>query len=76
MQIGFIDFSKEERNKVLATLKLLGTQTRSIVSEATVACYLRRNLFSFISEFKGLSISQLIKAKQVDPIFYEDLLAS
>ena len=27
MQIGFIDFSKEERNKILATLKLLGTQT-------------------------------------------------
>ena len=27
MQIGFIDFSKEERNKVLATLKLLSTQT-------------------------------------------------
>ncbi len=26
MQIGFIDFSKDERNKVLATLKLLGTQ--------------------------------------------------
>lgn len=27
MQIGFIDFSKEERDKILATLKLLGTQT-------------------------------------------------
>jgi len=27
MQIGFVDFSKEERNRVLATLKLLGTQT-------------------------------------------------
>jgi len=27
MQIGFIDFSKEERNKVLATLRLLGSQT-------------------------------------------------
>jgi len=27
MQIGWVDFSKEERNKVLATLKLLGTQT-------------------------------------------------
>ncbi|MDY0292912.1 MAG: DUF6361 family protein [Desulfuromonadaceae bacterium] len=27
MQIGFIDFSKEDRNKILATLKLLGTQT-------------------------------------------------
>lgn len=27
MQIGFIDFSKDERNKILATLKLLGTQT-------------------------------------------------
>ena len=27
MQLGWIDFSKEERNKVLATLKLLGTQT-------------------------------------------------
>ncbi len=27
MQIGFVDFSKEERNKVLATLKLLSTQT-------------------------------------------------
>lgn len=26
MQIGFIDFSKDERNKVLATLRLLGTQ--------------------------------------------------
>ncbi|MTK09599.1 MAG: hypothetical protein F8N38_21235 [Hungatella sp.] len=27
MQIGFIDFSKEERNKILATLKLIGEQT-------------------------------------------------
>ena len=27
MQIGFIDFSKDERNKILATLKLLGAQT-------------------------------------------------
>jgi len=27
MQLGWIDFSQEERNKVLATLKLLGTQT-------------------------------------------------
>lgn len=27
MQIGFIDFSTEERNKVLATLKMLGTPT-------------------------------------------------
>ncbi len=26
MQIGFIDFSREERNKVLATLRMLGTQ--------------------------------------------------
>lgn len=27
MQIGFIDFSKEERSKILSTLKLLGEQT-------------------------------------------------
>lgn len=27
MQIGFVDFSKEEGNRILATLKLLGTQT-------------------------------------------------
>lgn len=27
MQLGWIDFSTEERNKVLATLKLLGSQT-------------------------------------------------
>jgi len=27
MQIGFIDYSKEERNKILSTLKLLGEQT-------------------------------------------------
>jgi len=27
MQLGWIDFSKEERNKVLATLRLLGNQT-------------------------------------------------
>lgn len=26
MQIGFIDFSKDERNKILATLKMLGVQ--------------------------------------------------
>jgi len=26
VQIGFIDFSKEERNKILATLELIGTQ--------------------------------------------------
>lgn len=27
MEIGFIDYSKEERNKILSTLKLLGEQT-------------------------------------------------
>ena len=27
MQIGWIDFSKEERNKVVSILRLLGTQT-------------------------------------------------
>ena len=27
MEIGFIDYSKDERNKILSTLKLLGEQT-------------------------------------------------
>ncbi len=64
-QIISLKYSKELNE---TPFRFLRTKSRSIVSEATVACYLRRNLFSFISEFKGLSISQLIKAKQVDPI--------
>jgi hypothetical protein len=38
MQIGFIDFSKEERNKVLATLRLLGSRWDALIDLFVGVC--------------------------------------
>ena len=53
MQVGFIDFSKEERNKVLATLKFLGDRTA--LDELGIGTI--RNAFADIL-FPGISTLQ------------------
>ncbi len=53
--------------------RFLRTKSKEIVSEATVACYLKKH-FSFIEKGSRISISGIIKKKQADPLFYEDRL--
>jgi hypothetical protein len=53
MKIGFVDFSKTERDKVLATLRLLGTQTA--IDEIGIGVI--RDAFSDIL-FPGISTNQ------------------
>jgi len=73
LQIISLRFSKDI-NKT--SFRFLRTKSNAIVSEATVACYLRRNIFSFISKTNKFSISEIIKDKQVEPLFYEESQAS
>ena len=49
--------------------RFLRTKSKETFSEATVACYLRKNIFSFIEKSNKFRISQIIKKKEVDPLF-------
>ena len=64
---------RELNNKIFRYLR---TPSKTIVSEATVACYLRKNIIRIMAKNAGLSITKIIKNKQVDPSFYEDLQVS
>ena len=54
-------------------LRYLRTLSNEVASEATVASYLRRNIFRILPKNAELSITQIIKNKQLDPSFYEEL---
>ena len=54
----------------------LRTPSKTVVSEATVACYLRKNIIRIMAKNTSLSITKIIKNKQVDLSFYEDLQVS
>lgn len=56
--------------------RFLRTTSNEIVSEATVACYLRKNIFSVVNKTSKLGVSRIIKKKQADSLFDEDILAS
>ncbi len=73
LQIISLKFSRDIN---MRGFRFLRTKSKETVSEATVACYLRKNIFYFIEKSNKFSISQIIKKKQVDPLFYEDGLAS
>ena len=73
LQIMALKFSTTELNNKF--FRYLRTPSKEIVSEATVACYLRKNIFRIMAKNAGLSITKIIKNKQVDPSFYEDLQA-
>jgi hypothetical protein len=74
LQIIALNFSSTELNNKI--FRYLRTPSKTIVSEATVACYLRKNIIRIMAKNAGLSITKIIKNKQVDPSFYEDLQVS
>lgn len=46
------------------------------VKASKEASYLRKNIFSIMAKNTGLTITKIIKKKQLDPSFYEELKAS
>lgn len=56
--------------------RYLRTPSRSIVSEATVAAYLRSSIFRLFAQNPHLSVTQIIRSKQKTSDFDADLLAS
>ena len=56
--------------------RYLRTPSKAIVSEATVMTYLRKSIFPLFARNPHLSITQIIKSKQLLPGFDEDLLVS
>lgn len=73
LQIISLKFSNDMN---VGVFRFLRTKSKEVVSEATVACYLRKRIFSFIQKYNRFSISGIIKKKQADHLFYEDRLAS
>lgn len=71
LQIMALKFSSKELDT--RRFRFLRTPSKKIVSEATVAYYLRKNIFRIMAKNAGSSITKIIKTKQVDPSFYEDL---
>ena len=57
-------------------LRYTRTPSKKIVSEATVAFYLRKNIFRLLAENPMNSITRIIKQKQCEPIVHKDLQAS
>ena len=74
LQIIALNFSSNELNNKI--FRYLRTPSKTIVSEATVAYYLRKNIIRIMTKNAGLSITKIIKNKQVDPSFCEDLQVS
>lgn len=56
--------------------RYLRTPSNEVVSEATVAYYLRKNIFRIMHKNKQLTITRIIKKKQVEPELYEDFQIS
>lgn len=73
LQIISIKFSKEI-NK--STFRFLRTKTNSIVSEATVACFLRKNIFQHIAKNSVFLIPRIISSKQTEPCFSQQTKVS
>ncbi len=71
LQIIALNFSSTELNNKI--FRYLRTPSKNIVSETTVACYLRKNIIRIMAKNASLSIIKIIKNKQVDSSFYEDL---
>lgn len=65
LQIMSIKFSTSTGNIML---RFLRTQTNIIVSEATVAYFLRKNIFQLIYKHRNLAISVIIKSKFSDDL--------
>lgn len=64
----------EKLNK--SFFRYLRTPSKEFVSEATVATYIRKSIFSIIAFNGHFSIIKIIKKKQINPSFYEEKEAS
>lgn len=73
LQMVSLSFSEEMQAK---PFRFLRTRSNAIVSEATVMCYLRQNIFRIMAQKPHLSITRFIQDKQEIPDISEDLLAS
>lgn len=72
LQILSMQFSKKLNWSVIRYLR---TPSKEIASEATMACHLRKSIFHSLGKNKDLTITRIIKSKQGDLEFYEDLQA-
>lgn len=68
-----LTFTKDIRAN---TFRFLRAPSKSVVSEATVMCYLRQNIFSIMAKKPSLSITQFILEKQEKSDNSEDLKTS
>lgn len=73
LQMISLSFSKDIQTK---TFRFLRTPSKAIVSEATVMCYLRQNIFRIMAKKPDLSITRFIQDKQEKPEITNDLQAS
>ncbi len=69
LQILSMHFSKQLNWSIV---RYLHTPSKEIVSEATIACHLRKIIFHSLGKNGNLSITQIIKSKQGDLEFCED----
>ena len=73
LQMISLTFSKEIQT---ISFRYLRTPSKVIVSEATVMCYLRQNIFHIMAKKPDLSITRFILEKQERPDITKDLQAS
>ena len=69
LQILSMHFSKKFN---WSNIRYLRTPSKKIVSEATIACHLKKIIFHSLDKNKDLSITRIIKSKQGNLQFYED----
>jgi len=65
LQIIALNFSSTQLNNKI--FRYLRTSSTTIISEATIACYLLKNIIHIMAKNAGLNITKIIKNKQVDP---------
>jgi len=73
LQMISLKFSSNDLK--VCKFRFLRTVSNEVVSEAIVASYLRKNIFRIMPKNAELSITKIIKNKQLDPLFYENLKA-
>ena len=69
LQIISIKFSTEI-NKT--PFRFLRTKSKGVVSETTVSCFLKKNIFSLITKNNKSTISEIINEKQSEPCFRDN----
>jgi len=53
--------------------RFLRTPSLKFVSEATVVCYIRKNIFAALAFNADLTILQIIRKKQLDTIMHQEM---